>query len=81
LYQYDAATDTIVNDGLEIASNNKTLGTPGAGKTLVTQRQWGFAPRIGIAYSPTPRLTVRTGYHSAHNRQPRFLQFDLHLLF
>ena len=56
LYQYNAATDTIVNDGLEIASNNKALGTAGVGNTLVKQRQSGLAPRIGIAYSPQPEV-------------------------
>ena len=28
----------------------------------MNQRQWGFAPRIGIAWSPMPKLTVRAGY-------------------
>lgn len=76
LYQYNAATDTIVNDGLEIASNNRTLGTSGAGNTLVTQNQWGFAPRIGIAYSPNPKFTVRTGFGIYYDRGEYFTELS-----
>ncbi|MGC2656628.1 MAG: carboxypeptidase regulatory-like domain-containing protein [Bryobacteraceae bacterium] len=76
LYQYNAGTDTIVNDGLEIASNNKTLGTAGVGDTLLKQRQWGFAPRIGIAYSPTPKLTIRTGAGIYYDRGEYFTELS-----
>lgn len=75
LYQYNAATDTIVNDGLEIASNNATLGTTGAGDTLL-RRQWGVAPRIGIAYSPTQKLTVRTGFGMYYDRGEYFTELS-----
>jgi len=68
LYSYDSATDTIVNSGLEIAGNNPNFGTPGASDTLMKQRQWGFAPRIGIAWSPTSHLTVRTGFGMYYDR-------------
>jgi hypothetical protein len=68
LYSYNAATDTIVNSGLEIAGNNPNFGTPGASDTLMKQRQWGFAPRIGIAWSPTSKLTVRTGFGMYYDR-------------
>lgn len=68
LYSYDAATDTITNSGLEIASNNPTFGTQGAGDTLMKQRQWGFAPRVGIAWAPTSHLTVRTGFGIYYDR-------------
>lgn len=76
LYQYNAATDSIVNDGLEIASNNRTLGTPGAGDTLVRQRQWGFAPRVGIAWSPTPKFTIRTGAGIYYDRGEYFTELS-----
>lgn len=76
LYQYDGATDTIVNDGLEIASNNKTLGTPGAGDSLVKQNQWGFAPRVGLAYSPTPKFTIRTGFGMYYDRGEYFTELS-----
>ena len=45
LYSYNAGTDTITNSGLEIAGNNPNFATPGASDSLMTQRQWGFAPR------------------------------------
>ena len=61
-YAYDAATDTITNSGLEIA------GTNGASDTLMKNHQWGFAPRIGIAWNPIPKLTVRTGFGIYYDR-------------
>ena len=68
LYSYNAATDTITGSGLEVAGNNKTLGTPGASDTLMKQRQWGLAPRIGVAWTPLPKLTVRAGYGIYYDR-------------
>ena len=68
LYSYNAATDTIVNSGLEIAGNNANFGTKGASDTLMTKCQWGFAPRIGIAWSPTSQLTVRSGFGIYYDR-------------
>jgi hypothetical protein len=68
LYSYDSNTDTIVNSGLEIAGNNPTSATPGASDSLMTQHQWGFAPRIGVAWSPMPKLTVRAGYGIYYDR-------------
>jgi hypothetical protein len=62
LYAYNAATDTITNSGLEIAGNNKTSATPGASNSLLKEHQWGFAPRIGVAWTPFSKLTVRAGY-------------------
>ena len=50
-YAYNVATDTITGSGLEIAGNNPNH-TPGASNSLMNQRQWGFAPRIGIAWTP-----------------------------
>ena len=67
-YSYNAATDTIANSGLEIAGNNKGFGTPGASDSLMKGRQYGFAPRIGIAWSPLPKLTVRTGFGIYYDR-------------
>ncbi len=68
MYSYDAATDTITGSGLEVAGNNKTLGTPGASNTLLKQRQWGLAPRVGVAWTPLPKLTVRTGFGIYYDR-------------
>ncbi len=71
-YAYNAATDTITNSGLEIASNYTGGGTTGAGNSLMTQHQWGIAPRIGIAWSPTPKMTVRAGYGIYYDRGELF---------
>ena len=72
LYSYDAASDTITGSGLEFAGNNKQFATPGASNSLLKQRQWGFAPRIGIAWSPTPKLTVRSGVGIYYDRGELF---------
>ena len=64
----DAGTDAITSSGLEIAGNNKTGGTPGASNSLMKNHQWGFAPRIGIAWAPTSKLTVRAGYGLYYDR-------------
>ena len=68
LYSYNAGTDTITNSGLEIASNNKAFGTPGAGDSLLKQRQWGLAPRVGVAWSPMSKVTVRGGFGIYYDR-------------
>src|SRR5262249_35899872 len=62
-YQYNAATDTIVNSGIVIAGNNPTLGTKGASDSTLTGRQWGIGPRLGIAWNPQrlKNLTIRAG--------------------
>jgi len=62
LYSYDAASDTITGSGLEFAGNNKQFATPGASDTLMTQHQYIFAPRIGIAYALHPKITIRAGF-------------------
>jgi hypothetical protein len=76
LYSYDSATDTITNSGLEIAGNNSTFGTPGASNSLLKQRQWGLAPRIGIAWNPLPKLTVRAGFGIYYDRGEFFSEFS-----
>jgi hypothetical protein len=74
-YSYDVATDTIMSSGLEIAGNNPN-GTPGASNSLMNQRQWGFAPRIGIAWTPMPKITVRAGYGMYYDRGELFSYFS-----
>jgi hypothetical protein len=76
LYSYDAATDTILNSGLEIAGNNPTFGTPGASNTLEKNCQCGFAPRVGIAWSPMSKLTIRTGFGMYYDRGEFFSEFS-----
>jgi hypothetical protein len=69
-YAYNAATDTITNDGLEFAGQN------GASSTLMQNPQWGFAPRVGVAWSPRPKLTVRAGYGLYYDRGEYFTEFS-----
>ena len=68
----DPGTDVITSSGLVIAGNNKTGATPGVGNSLLKNHQWGFAPRIGIAWAPTSRLTVRAGYGMYYDRGELF---------
>jgi hypothetical protein len=76
LYSYSLASDTISNSGLEIASNNSQYGTAGAGKSLLTQHQYGFAPRLGIAYAVRPKLTVRAGVGIYYDRGELFSELS-----
>ena len=64
----DSGTDVITGSGLLIAGNNKTGGTPGASNSLMKNHQWGFAPRLGIAWAPTSKMTVRAGYGMYYDR-------------
>jgi Carboxypeptidase regulatory-like domain/TonB dependent receptor len=68
----DGGTDMITGSGLEIAGNNSAAGTPGASNSLINGRQWAFAPRIGIAWSPFTKLTVRAGYGLFNDRGELF---------
>ncbi len=60
LYSYDAGTDTLTGSGLEFAKNGSD--------SLLKNLQAGFAPRIGIAYSPVSKLTLRTGFGIYYDR-------------
>ncbi len=63
-YSYDATTDTIASNGFIIAGNNNLFPTKGVSNTTLTGRQWGLAPRIGVAWSPrkfNDKLVVRAG--------------------
>ena len=64
LYSYNAATDTLTSNGFIIAGNNKLFPTKGVSNTTLTGRQWGLAPRLGVAWSPkkfNDKLVVRVG--------------------
>jgi hypothetical protein len=75
-YGYNAASDTITGSGLEIAGNNPTMATSGASNSLMNQRQWGIAPRIGVAWSPTKKITVRAGAGMYYDRGELFRYFS-----
>lgn len=68
----DPGTDVISNSGLLIAGNNRTAGTPLESDSLMQQHQWGFAPRIGIAWTPLSKITLRAGYGIYYDRGELF---------
>ncbi|HVN92397.1 MAG TPA: TonB-dependent receptor [Terracidiphilus sp.] len=62
-YSYSATSDTIMSSGFVIAANNKN-GTQGVSRTTLTGRQWGLAPRLGLAWQPAmfhSKIVVRSG--------------------
>jgi len=78
-YSYNSATDTINNIGLVVAGNNKAFGTKGVSNSTLTGRQWGFAPRIGLAYSPSflnNKVVVRAGFGMYYDRGEYFTELS-----
>jgi hypothetical protein len=79
-YTYDDTTDTIDPsgtgmNGIIIAGNNKLFPTKGVSNTTLTGRQWGFAPRLGVAWSPkyfNDKLVVRAGTGIYYDRGELF---------
>jgi len=74
-YSYDGATDTITSNGLIIAGNNNLFPTKGVSNTTLTGRQWGFAPRLGVAWSPrkfNDKVVVRAGTGLYYDRGELF---------
>jgi hypothetical protein len=78
LYDYDTGSDTLVNSGLIIASNNAN-GTKGISPTTLTGRQWGIAPRLGAAWQPGMfhnKIVVRAGGGMYYDRGELFSYFS-----
>ncbi len=81
-YQYNVASDSFGNGGqaigLVIAGNNKGFGTKGVSNSTLTGRQWGFAPRIGLAYTPASakNVVVRAGFGMYYDRGEYFAEFS-----
>lgn len=77
-YSYDISSDTITNIGLVVAGNNKTFGTKGVSNSTLTGRQWGFAPRIGLAYSPdfAKNVVIRAGFGMYYDRGEYFTELS-----
>jgi hypothetical protein len=49
---YSSTPSAITNTGFIVAGNNKQFGTSGVSNSTLKGRQWGIAPRIGVAWSP-----------------------------
>jgi len=49
---YSATASAITNTGFIVAGNNKLYGTSGVSDSTLKGRQWGLAPRVGVAWSP-----------------------------
>ena len=74
-YAYDETSGTITSNGFIIAGNNKQFPTKGVSDTTLTGRQWGFAPRIGVAWSPkvfNDKVVVRAGWGMYYDRGELF---------
>jgi hypothetical protein len=74
-YSYDDATDTLTSNGIIIAGNNKLFPSKGVSNTTLTGRQWGFAPRLGVAWSPkkfNDKVVVRAGTGLYYDRGELF---------
>jgi hypothetical protein len=74
-YDYDAATDTIINNGFLVAGNNKLFPSKGVSDSTLTGRQWGLAPRLGVAWSPDMfkgKVVVRAGWGMYYDRGELF---------
>ena len=84
-YKYDLATDsfgTLSNGepgiGLVVAGNNRAFGFKGVSNSTLTGRQWMFAPRIGMAWSPSraKNLVVRAGFGMYADRGEYFTELS-----
>jgi Carboxypeptidase regulatory-like domain/TonB dependent receptor len=77
-YKYDSTADTIVQPGFIIAGNNAN-GTSGISPTTLTGRQWGIAPRVGVAWQPEmfhSKVVVRSGFGMYYDRGELFSYFS-----
>jgi len=74
-YSYNVGSDDIVSNGLIIAGNNPLFPTKGVSDSTLTGRQWGLAPRVGLAWSPrkfNDKVVVRAGWGLYYDRGELF---------
>jgi hypothetical protein len=74
-YSYDAADDIINSNGFIVAGNNPDFPTKGVSDSTLTGRQWGLAPRVGLAWSPrrfNDKVVVRAGWGMYFDRGELF---------
>jgi hypothetical protein len=80
-YQYDPVSDAFGNGGqaigLVVAGNNRAFASKGVSDSTLSGRQWGFAPRFGIVYSPAfaKNLVIRAGVGLYYDRGEYFSEF------
>jgi hypothetical protein len=75
LYSYDAGSDTITSNGFIVAGNNPLFPSKGVSDSTLTGRQWGLAPRLGVAWSPrrfNDKVVVRAGWGMYYDRGELF---------
>jgi len=74
-YSYDIPSDTITSNGFIVAGNNPDFPTKGVSDSTLTGRQWGVAPRFGLAWSPrkfNDKVVVRAGWGLYYDRGELF---------
>ena len=84
-YKYNLATDsfgTLANGepgvGLVVAGNNQAFGFKNVSNSTLTGRQWMFAPRLGMAWSPSrlKNVVVRAGFGIYADRGEYFTELS-----
>lgn len=73
--RYQSSPSAVTNSGFIVAGNNKQFGTPGVSDSTLKGRQWGIAPRVGIAWSPKRfhnKVVWRAGAGMYYNRGEYF---------
>ncbi len=69
-YGYSDSTGALTASGLVIAGNNPTVGAKGVSPSTMLANQWGFAPRLGVVWSPSAvkNVVVRAGRGMYYDR-------------
>ena len=74
-YSYDPVQDVIKSNGFVVAGNNPDFPTKGVSNSTLTGRQWGLAPRLGVAWRPkmlNDKVVVRAGWGMYYDRGELF---------